>query len=519
MAIDLRPTKYKYQINQEDPGKDKYWSKDTTYDKLLFAHGQHVKDYVDISHVAKGLSYAKMGVTESMVLSPLMEYVTGDGGVEIVDKNLVRWRVYGQPERRAISFGNLNTVEYVGANGIPFKIYLDVDWYKEGDVLSPTVMKRLQARIVSELAVPAPNGGFQYDAVLLDEDDAAFVPEELFDAGEYWIKTGSITSWENFGTAGSIQFGDGFSYIEWQVPLTTMAWEFEITGEAHRQWGNLEISRCDDEGRPIPGESRITNYHEARALAQIDYEKELFLAYGNKTEHLIDRNTGDQITSGPGIFSYLEEGNIMPYSPETQSIDFIANEIEAFWFDRVPANQRSLLLLTGQAGMKTWNEWVTQKFGNTAATYGWDFVLQTRRPFDISSGRKGFAFSPPQFVEYVLPTFGSIKIAHWPLLDNTRINGVKYPGSIYPVSSYEFIAFNIGFGEPNVKFLSRMDNKIQSFYPGLWSPIGATTQDNPVWKVPAFWKESYKWLHRESFGVVLMDPSSTLHFKPNISGY
>jgi hypothetical protein len=516
MAIDLRPTAFKYQINEEFAGKDKYWSTKTDYEDLLFAHGQHVKDYADISHIAKGLAYSKLGITESTALSPLFEYVTGDGGVEIVDKNFVRWRIYGQPERRAISFGNLNTGEYTGANGIPFKLFLDVDWYKESDLLAPVRNKRCVVRIVSERAVPI-DSGFQYEVVLVEEDDAAFVPEEYFTAGDYWLKVGAATSWENIGTTGSIQFGEGFSYIEWQVPLTTMAWEFEISGEAHRQYGNLEIARCDDEGRPIPSESRITNYHEARALAQIDYEKELFLTYGSKTEHLIDRNTGDQITTGPGIFAYLEEGNVMPYSPETQSVDFIAEQIEALWFDRVPTQQRELLLLTGQAGLKIFNEWVTEKFGNTAATFGWDFVLQTRRPFDVSSGRRGFAFSPPQFVEYQLPTFGNIKIAHWPLLDNTRIHGVTYPGSIYPVSSYEFIAFNIGFGEPNVKFLSRSDNKIQSYYPGLWSPLGATGQDNPFFKIPAYWKESYKWMHRESFGAVVADVSTTLFFKPNIT--
>lgn len=371
-------------------------------------------------------------------------------------------------------------------------------------------------RIVSEAPVPI-DSGFQYEVVLLEEDDAAFVPEEYFTAGDYWLKTGTSTSWENRGTAGSIQFGEGFSYIEWQVPLTTMMWEFEVQGEAHRQYGNLEISRCDDEGRPIPGESRITNYHEARAMAQIDYEKELFLTYGSKTEHLIDRNTGDQISTGPGLFAYLEEGNVMPYSPETQSVDFIAEQIEALWFDRVPTQNRELLLLTGQAGLKIFNEWVTEKFGNTAATYGWDFVLQTRRPFDVASGRKGFAFSPPQFTEYQLPTFGNIKIAHWPILDNTRINGVTYPGSIYPVSSYEFIAFNIGFGEPNVKFLAREDNKIESYFPGLWSPLGATGTDNPMFKSPSYWRESYKWVKSESFGVVLIEPGTTLHFRPNIT--
>lgn len=515
-GIRLTPYPSKFIINEEYAGQDKYWSTTTTYDDLLFAHGQHVKTYADLSHIAKGLSYAKMGITESTSLSPLMEYVTGEGGVEVIDKNWARWRIYGQPERRALSFGDLNEQSCPGAGGMPITWFSDVDWFSEGDVLAPIRNKRCQIVIQSESAIPH-DGGYRYQAVLLDSDDAAYIPTEYLTTGEYWIKIGSLSSWEKAGSAGSIQFGDGFSYIEFEVPLTTMMWNFEIEGEAHRQFGKLEIMRCDDEGRPIPGGSKITNYIEARANAQIDYEKELFLTYGSHQEHLLDKNSGNQITTGPGLFEFLEEGNVIPYTPEVQNIDFIVDQIEAMWFDRVPTQNRELVLFTGQAGMKLFSDWVAEKFGNTAATFDYNFVLQSRTPFDNRGGRKGFSFGQPQFVEYLLPTYGSVKVAHWKILDNTRINGVFYPGSFKPVSSYEFIAFNIGFGEPNMKFLSRVDNKISTYIPGLWSPFGATGQDNPVFKSPAYMEESYKWLHRESFGLILMDPSSTLWFKPNIS--
>lgn len=514
--IQLAPFPSKFIINEEQGGQDRYWSTHTSYDDLLFAHGQHVRDYADISHLAKGLAFAKLGITQSKTLSPLFEYVTGEGGVETIDKNFARWRIYGEPERRAMSFGNLNQ-SAAGVGGFPFKFYADVNWYKAGDVLAPIRNKRCQIVIQdSDGAVPL-DGGYEYNAILLDEDESAFVPTEYLRAGEYWIKTGSITSWEKAGTAGSIQFGEGFSYLEFEVPLTTMMWEFEVDAEAHRQYGQLEIARAEDDGRPMPGGSKITNYLEAKAQVQIDFEKELFLAYGSQTEHLVDPNTGKAITTGPGIFEFMEYSNVIPYSPENGGVDFIVDRLEALWFDRVDIPNREVLFYTGQAGMKLFNEWVEKKFGNTAATYTYDFVLQARVPFDPRGGRKGFSFGKPQFVEYMLPSFGTIKIAHWKTLDNTRINGVTYPNTFYPVTSFEFIAFNIGFGESNVKFLAREDNKIQTYIPGLWSPFGATGQDNPVFKVPAFMDESYKWIRKESFGTVMMDPSMALHFKPNIS--
>lgn len=512
--IRLTPTPSKYIINEQYAGKDKYWANNTSYDDLLFARGQHVKDYADLSYIAKGLAYSKFATTLSQLQTPLLDYASSSG-TETITKNFVRWRIYGEPERRAMSFGNPNSQDYIGTGGLPFLFRADVPWFKTGDLLSPVANKRVQIAVVSDEPTPV-DGAYEYETILWDEDDTAFIPEYYFEQGAYWIKMGSVTSWEKAGSFGSIQFGDGFAYVEWEIPLTTMGWTFEVEGEAHRQWGNLEISRCDDQGNPLPMGGKITNYLEAKARAQVDYETELFLTYGTQAKIFLDKNSGKAITTGPGVQAFLEEGNVIPFSVKVNGIDSIAERLEALWFDRVPFSQREVILYTGQAGMKLFSEWVNEKFGNTASSFSYDFYLKSRTPYDARGGRDGYAFAAPQFVEYVLPTYGVIKIAHWPLLDNTRINGVLYPGTFYPVSSYEFFAFNIGFGESNVKFVMRDDNKIDTIMAGLWSPFGATGIDNPVFKNPAYQEESYRWLHRKSFGVVMMDPSLSAWFKPNI---
>lgn len=513
----IRTTPYpsKYQIAFEPAGKDKYWSQKTTFDMLLRAHGQHVKNYTDISHVADGLSFSKLGITESKVLTPLLDYVTGSGDTEVINTNWVRWRVYGEPERRAMSFGNPNAETYIGQGGLPFKIRLDVNWFKAHDLLASWRQKRCQIVIMSDYGVPV-DGAYEYEAVLWNDNKAEYVPAEYFSVGQYWLKMGSVSSWEKFGSAGSIQFGEGFSYIEWEVPMTTMAWEFEIEGEAHRRFGNVEITAMDGD-RPIPNGSKITNYHEIRANRQINAEKEMMLTWGTKVDTLVDKNSLKQLTSGPGVKTFLEEGNVVKYSVEAQGVDFIAEHLNGFWFDRVQTNNREVLFLTGQAGSIMFSNWVREKFNATSATYMYDFVLQKRTPFDPKGGRGGYSFANPHFTEYHLDGYGVIKVAQWPILDNTRISGVNYPGTQYPITSYEFIAFNIGLGESNVKFLRRDDNRISTYIPGLWSPVGAVGQDNPIWKIPSYHEESYKWLHRETFGVVLLDPSLSLIFKPNIS--
>lgn len=512
MSFRVNPRPSKYIVFEQDGGADQYWSKKTTYDDLLFAHGQHAKDYVDLSHLGKSLYYSKMGITESTALSPLMEYITGDGGVETVDKQFVRWRLYGEPEHRAQSWGNLNQTEYIGEGGNTFYLWLDVDWFGEGDLLSPLVNKRIQVQIEGD---PSPvDGGWRYEAQLLDDDDDAFLNPDLMDAGNYWLKVGGGTGWEMMGEASSIQFGEGFSYIEFEVPLNRMAWTFEVEAEAHRQWGNIRVQVVDDEERPII--DKQTNYLEMKALAQIDMEKEYVLMWGSQAKNMIDKRSGKPKMFGPSLGEFQEEGNIIPISPDKKGVSSIVTHVEAHWFDRIPINQRDITFLTGQLGLKLWSEWVESEFGNTAATYTYDFILKQRQPYDDNNGRDGYAYNKPQFVEYVLPTFGTVRVAHWPLLDNTRINTVTFPGTFYPVTSAEFHAFNTGFGEPNVKFLQRDDNLIQTYIPGLWSPFGAVGPDNPMFKNPTYMEESYKWLHTESFGVMMMDPSCSIKFVPNL---
>jgi hypothetical protein len=514
------PNSGKYLIKEEQGGQDRYWSTKTTLDDLLFAQGQHVRNYADLSYLAKGLAYSKLGLSESEQLTPLMDFLDGfaGGGTETIDKNLVRWRIYGEPERRAMSYGDpqaaLNLTEY-GLNGLEFEIWVDVDWFKEHDLLAPVRNKRCQVMVTSDEGVPY-EGGYLYTVKVLGDPEDAFDPD-LLASSEYWIKMGSVQSHEVIGSMGSLQFGEGFSYMEFEVPLTTMGWEFTVEGEAHRQYGKLEISRCNNEGRPELNGTKITNYLEARANMQMDYEKELFLTYGTMAKNLIDKNTGRPITTSPGLFEYMECGQTVNYSPEVHGLDFITEQMEALWFDRVPTANREIVLYTGQAGLKLFSEWVNQKFGETAAGYDHSFVLSGSTPFDKRSNRKGFEFVAPQFTAYNLPTFGRVSIAHWPILDNTKINGVNYPGSFYPISSYEFIAFNIGLGEPPIKFLNRTDNRISTYIPGLWSPFGAVGTDNPVFKSgnPEI-GDAYKFIHRESFGMVVMDPSTIVRFLPNV---
>jgi hypothetical protein len=518
MAIRRHPYPSKFIVNFEDAGAEKYFSKKFDYEDLLIAYGDHITDYTDLTQFAKNL-YSAYSVTlsDSHTLSPLYEVLVGSGGVKDISDNFVRWKIFSKPDRRAISLGNPNASEdCYGAGGFLFKIRLDVDWYGPNDVLAPLRNKRCQVVIQSQ---PKPQGGaYDYEVVMLsDPNNASVFPVEYLKDSDYWIKMGSLGSDLGSNEWGSLQVGFDYAYIEFEANMTTMQWKFFVDKKAHQEYGSVEVARCYDDGRPMPGSGKITNFIEVEGMTQIEMEKELFMAYGSQTDHLISASTKNRITTGAGLFEFLEESNVIPYNPSANGIDRMVSEIDALWFDRIPVGQRRLLLYTGHAGLKLFHEWIEEKYGNTAVVTPYDFILGDAEPFDKS--RDGYAYGKNQFTKYYVQPFGEIIVAHWAFLDNTRINTVTYPNSHYPVSSFEFIALDIGFGEPNVQMLKNSEEENTWVIPGLWSPFGATGPNNPVYKQPTNPDEwGYHWAHRSSFGIVVFDTSRMLWFKPNVVG-
>lgn len=510
----------KFKVYQEDAGKEHLLAKQLNLDKLMMLHGPNAKDYVDLTQIAKREAFDKLGKTLSKMRSPFTDMIQGTGGEIEVDKNYVQWRVYGDPDDRCMIYGNPNdpAEEYLGVNGTTFQIWVDRDFYSALDVLAPNHNKTVEVVVQSEFATPY-EGGFLYDVLLKTDDPADFFDPIYFSPGEYFMKQGSLTSWADMaGSYGTLQLGDSFAYVEYRIPMTSMGWTFEVEGEAHRQYGSIAVMRCDDMDRPIMGQGGLTNYIETRAKMQIEYEKELAMIYGRMVSGMIDPKNGKQVTAGPGLYEFMEYGQEVPYSPETNGLDFMGEMFEGLWYDRIPTGEWDVELLTGQAGMRLFSSWVAEKFGATATITNYDFVLNSRTPFDNNYGRDGYAYMPPQFVEYGLPGYGRIRVSHWPALDDERLHGVKYPGSMYNVSSYEFIALNSGFGEPNVKKLVRKDNMYTGYQAGLWSPFGAVNLDNPYYKNPQVdVGDKYHYLHRETFGLLVQDPELIVRFRPNIS--
>jgi len=512
-ALNSYPFASKYIIDRQYFTKEKFVKGDFRYEDLLILKGDKIRDYDDITVMAKNEFYDSMSLSEGSVHggSPFYDWLVGNGGVTNIDSQFARWKVFGKPDRRTFSIGNPNTSECIGAGGLPFKIQLDTDWYKPQEIIAP--VDNLRAQVLLQSYPRQVAGGFEYEAVTVERD--AFLPPEYFKSGVYWRKVlGGVTSYLDPATAGGINFGFGWSYLEFQVPLTTMKKEYSIDRETHLRQGNLRVSRCDANDKIL--EQNITNVLEMQFDSAIKREKEMYLTWGSMSTHHKDINSGKPMYTSPGLFAFLEEGNVFKYNPWVNSIDMIAEIIASFWYDQVPISQRKLVLYTGEAGVQLFNKWVTEKFGNTVTTQGVDFIL--KKVSGIDPVKDSYRLNHYAFTEYSLPSnFGTICIAHWPVLDNKIINHKTMPGSHYTVKSFEFIAMDYGVGKPNVQLLTNKSRYHRNIEPGLWSPYGHVGVDNPVFKVGhSNLGYTYKVTHTEQFGLAVQNTQKIMRFIPAV---
>ena len=524
MSVRLDGYNNKFVIDREEPGSErKLIGKNITYEDLLMWQGQHMKDYYDLTAAGEFQMMPAIGKTLSSFETPFTDSHMGRT-IKIKGKNWVRWRQYGDPDIRMMSTGNHNGESDcgLGMNQEEFTVGFDCEGLSPGDVVAPVANKRCAVVLTDEGSMI--DGVWQYSAVIWTESETEVFEADYMSEGEYWIKMGSISSWETMGQSGSFTIRDNFAYVEYEVPLTTQSHDYTVDGEVHRRWGTIKISRCDDDIRKntMTPRGKLTNFLDLKYDRMRRVEKEMLLTWGTKTEHMIDVVSNKQITTSPGYFEYMEMGNTIPYCPDVDGIDFIFDRLDQFAYDRIPIAQRVFVLETGQAGMRLFSDWVMQRFNQTAVMFHYNAVLDERVPFDPRKGRKGFAFTQPHFVEYHLPGYGVIKTKLLKSLDNTRINGVKFPGKHFPASSLEFIVHGTILGqESNVRMIERVDNKIDTYICGLWSPLGQVNPKNPIWKNPSAVNgvvaDCYQRRTRESFGLVFENPHLTLRFKPNIT--
>lgn len=511
MSFRSLPTGSKYQINQIDMARDKFFGSDITYQDLLVALGPKSKHYEELTQLG-GTFFSAQSKTMSDMGTPFYDWVIANGGTRDISHNEARWRVYGRPKIETSSVTNpFADGDFPGAGNLSSTIILDNEHYKPQDILYPVGFPHMEI-LLQSYASPV-SGGFEYEWLTVEKD--TFINPQLFDVGRKWERKGSVTSWLNSMTYGSSDFSLNYTYLEFAVKLTTFGKEFSIDEETHLREGSISVSRCDVDSDDWV--MNLTNKMEMHAEMAFRREKELLMMTGRSSDHHRDINSKQQITTAPGFFEFLEEANVIKYNPRVNSLDMISDIMDNFWFDKVPMDQRNLVLMTGEAGLRLFHDWIKEKFDKDAVRVPINFVLSDDG-VDPMTGKTRYSHGNYTFWKYNLDMFGSITVGHWKMLDDVRVFNATMPGSKYPPTSFEFIAMDMGLGKPNIEILTRNDKKRKTVINGYWSPTGHVGPENPVYKTvgDVNMGDAYKVQYRESFGLAVQDIGKILRIVPEV---
>lgn len=512
----MRPNVSKFKIYEESTKQSKYWANYADENVLLVTHPR-VKAWVDLTDpVMKYVSSAAPSLADKR--TPLTDYLKGSKRTKVIDADFVKWKLRGTGEVQAISLQNMMTgVATPGINGGDIILNLDLEGFVEGDIIAPDVAKECQVVIQT---LPSGDGtGFIYTGQAIDRDQDSYFPPELLEEGLKWIKIGSAYGEASRGY-GSTQFG-GMSYIEFQSDLTDYGKSVQVSNKAHSL--NLRVRLADDEGQASDKyPDQIISYIEAEFLAQAKWEKELMSYYGRSSnKSIIDGTSGTYRRIGPGLLEFLEDGNVIPYPVTGGSLDMFVDYLQAIWFDRVSPGKRNITIYTGQGGLKLWNDWITEKYAESATQTWFSDVTKPGKSYDPKN-YEGVKYKSKYFTEYNIFPFGSIKVEHWPMLDSTWLNGsVVHPETGLPLSSYEFIVLDYGLGNgggDNIELLERKDSEVFTYKCGTWSPAGPingrTGRSGFISTGP---QRSYELYHACTFGVRMKDVTLSAHFVPAVT--
>lgn len=510
----------KFKIYEEDINQHNYFNK-LVDERALFEVFPKLVDYEMLDPARRQIaSYSRGNIIDKD--GNLMR-VFEDGARVVNTRNrYVQWRLYTNPgDIRATFIKNYETnTEFVGRGNSIFEIGLDVEWFGPNDLLIFEGLREVPLLVISE---PFPDGtAWKYEVRLFDDNPSAYFPLEYLDLGTRLLQVGSLIG-EATIERGNIHFGDGEAFIEFEVPMTRMGWEMKVTDVAHLASKNYRLEPRDQETKTLlGGPATLVNSLEMKFMSAVNHQKDLWLTYGRAAGRFagkfLDGITERPLQAGPGLFEFLESSRIYEYSPSGGSLDIFREYLPSLWHDKVDPENRRVDIYTGTGGLILWQKWCEQ-----ADIKG---VLQTAEYHygneeALFSGRKGISLGTKQYRAAFIEPFGLVRVHYLPFLDSEQVETRRYNG--LPLSSYEFIVFNFGYGDgrdSNVYLLKNEEVSQYGYAIGTWSPMGpvlgnanvagrfasAGTREN------AFW-----YIHEEMFGLVMKDPGYCIWYQPAIA--
>lgn len=386
--------------------------------------------------------------------NPLTAMTKGMGRTSEIEGFDWEWELMGASNRPLIAIANSGAAAgtAVGANGLPFSITVDEDWFKPGDVVTPNTGANNAKRLIRIQSGPvATGGGYKYTCKLVTDDAAASV---VVDAGSQLSKMFSVYE-EGGDQSGSTTYA---MPMKLKSQLSTYRKEYSITGDAANQ--ALVVALMDAEGK-VYKDYKWLKYAEAEYWIQWHKEKERGLWYGQMSNNVAGSN-GRAARTGPGVQELLKDSHVHVYNTLTEKL--IREYLLDIFFGRVDMGSRDIVAYTGEYGMLAFH----QAMSNASAPF-----LTMDSKF-ISGEGQNLAFGG-QFVKYIGPNGITLTLRHNPVYDDREINTQMHPNKQVPLESmrFTFLDFGTKGGDANIKYVHKKGGYKLGYVSGLQTPYGA----------------------------------------------
>lgn len=507
--MKLKPSKF--QVYKESSRDFNYWA-NYLDENVLLRTFPHAKPWIDLTDpVMNYLAASNPGLIKK---TSIYDSLVSSNSVRIVDDEYIKWSLKGTGETSTMATKNLHPGNStVGIGNSLFQHSFDRQRFVTGDIIAPEVAKDIS--VVVQSHAHALGDGWVHDLQLSDKNPYAFFPAELLEPNLKWIKLGAAYSERSSGY-GSMDY-QGTSMIQFQTELTSWGKTVEVTDKAHNM--HLRVSAVDAQGKPMKQfPDQVISMVEAEFIAQGKWEKELTILYGRSAGRtVIDETTGLHRRIGPGVYEFMEDGNVIDYPLYGFSIDMFEQYLQAVWLDRVPYDQRNVKVYTGLGGIKQFSDAALKKGLTIPAQIPYSEYVEKGPSFGNGNS---IAFKNQIVMKWNLAMFGSVELVHLPILDDMYLHGsVLHPETGLPLESYKYLIMDYGLGESsNIELLKKRDSEVFTYTCGVWSPAGPlNTKTGRSGFVSSHGGRYYQLFAADTFGVRLKDVTLTAMFCPAVT--
>lgn len=512
----MRPIESKFKIHAEEVNQHNYFNK-LVDERALFEVYPNLVDYEMLEPAKRQIaSYAKGNIIGKD--GSLMKVFADNARIQNTTSQYIRYRLYTKEgDIRATYIHNAESEnDAPGKAGAIFTIVLDAEWFGPNDVLIFEGLREIPILVKSQ---PSPElHGWKYEVVLLDDDDSQFFPLSFVDIGTRVIQVGSLIG-EAQVERGNIHFGEGDSFIEFEVPITRMGWEMKVTDKAQMASTNYRLlPKEPDFSSTIGKEPILMNSLEMKFMNAVNFQKDMWLTYGRSAGRFagkfLDGITEKPLQTGPGFFEFLEAANIMEYSPEGGNIDIFREWLPPLWNDKVNPEDRVIDIYTGSAGLVLWQKWcAAADVAGILQTEDLNYSSETA----LFNGRKGVGIGAKQYRSVFIEPFGKVTVHHLPFLDSEHVDARKYKG--WPYSSYDFIVFNYGYGDirsDNMLLLNNEQLEQWGYTVSTWTPTGGALKagNRNRYHSSGLRENAFWYIHECALGFLLKDPGYMAWIRP-----